>query len=59
MFDAITFIKEIEGGRWEIDKDNDQMIFYKSDNITVLATFSLHDENGFLTTANIFERRRI
>ena len=57
--DNVDFIKEIEGGRWEIDKDNDQMIFYKSDNITVLATFSLHDENGFLTTANIFERRRI
>ena len=41
----ISFIKEIEGGKWEIN--NDQMIFYKADNKTEIARFNItEDENG-------------
>jgi len=39
------FIKEIEGGKWEIS--GDQMIFYKSDNATEIARFNItEDESG-------------
>lgn len=35
----VTFIKDIEGGRWEID--GHQMVFYKDDNTTEVARFDL------------------
>lgn len=53
----ITFLKDIEGGRWKI-VDN-QMIFYKSDNSTVVATFNLFDSDGNATMINIFDRQRV
>jgi len=54
---AIEFIKQIEGGRWKII--NNQMIFYKNDNTTVIATFNLFDISGNPAMANVFERKRI
>ena len=53
--DDVSFVKEIEGGRWKIDKNNNQMIFYKADN-TVLATFNLLSSTGTATYKNVFER---
>jgi len=39
------FIKDIEGGKWEIV--GSQMVFYKSDNITEVARFDLtYDDDG-------------
>lgn len=39
------FIKEIEGGKWEIV--GSQMVFYKSDNVTEIARFDLsYDVDG-------------
>lgn len=54
--DGVDFIKEIEGGRWKIDKNNNQMVFYKSDNVTVVATFDLKDSDGNSAYKNVFER---
>jgi hypothetical protein len=53
----VTFIKSIEGGKWQIN--NNQMIFYKEDNITEIARFNLYNENGVLSNTNIFSRVRI
>ncbi|MGD9156790.1 MAG: hypothetical protein PVG39_00150 [Desulfobacteraceae bacterium] len=54
----ITFLKDIEGGRWKIE--GVQMIFYKSDNSTEVARFNLFDAAGNPTSAvEVFERRRI
>ena len=40
-----AFIKEIEGGKWEIV--GSQMVFYKSDNVTEIARFDLsYDVDG-------------
>lgn len=55
----LSFIKDIEGGRWKIDKATSQMVFYKSDNTTVVATFQLKDEIGNPSFAAPFERARI
>lgn len=55
--DIGTFLEGIEGGRWEII-DN-QMIFRKSDNVTVIATFNLFDADGTPTMENVFERVRV
>ena len=52
----ITFLKDIEGGRWKI-VDN-QMIFYKSDNSTEVARFDLFDSAGNPTMTNVLERQR-
>lgn len=52
----VDFIKEIESGRWKIDKANNQMLFYKSDNITLIAKFDLKDINGDPACADVFER---
>jgi len=55
----LTFIKDIEGGRWKIDTVLNQMIFYKSDNTTEVARFNLYDEDGNATYQNVFERTRV
>lgn len=55
---AVDFIRDIEGGRWKIDTGANQMLFYKSDNTTLVATFDLKDSAGAATSTNPFERTR-
>ncbi len=52
-----AFIKNIEGGKWEII-DN-QMIFYADDNITEVARFNLFNSAGDLAETNIVKRVRV
>ena len=54
--DDVSFVREIESGRWKIDKNNNQMIFYKSDNTTIIATFDLKDSDGTAAYKDVFER---
>lgn len=56
MGDDIDFIKEIEGGRWRINTSTNQMIFYKSDNTTIVATYNLFDGDGNASYTSVFER---
>ena len=52
--DETAFIKSIEGGRWKII-DN-QMVFYKDDNVTEVARFNLLDKDGKAAEENVMER---
>ena len=54
---SVDFIRHIEGGRWKIT--GNQMIFYKSDNSTVVATFDLFDQFGTPTDNEVMERQRV
>ena len=54
----MQFLIDVAGGRWKIDETVNQMVFYKSDNITEVARFNLLDINGSATSRNIFERVR-
>jgi hypothetical protein len=49
----------MESGRWKIDANTNQMIFYKADNITEVARFNLFDSAGAPASENVFERRRV
>ncbi len=53
----LEFIKQINGGRWKIV--GNQMIFYKEDNTTVVATFNLFDQNGNPSMVNVFDRQKV
>lgn len=53
----LDFIKDIEGGKWKII--NNQMIFYKADNVTEVARFNLFDSNGNPAVADVFERQKV
>lgn len=53
---SVDFIRHIEGGRWKITSN--QMVFYKDDNTTVVATFDLYDQFGSPTDNEVMERRR-
>jgi len=55
----VTFMKDIEGGKWEIDTVNNQMVFYKSDNVTEVARFNLFNSAGVAASENIFKRERV
>jgi hypothetical protein len=55
----IEFLYQIQGGRWLIDENNDQMVFYEDDNTTEIARFNLFDVNGTPAYINVFERRRV
>jgi len=52
----VTFIKDIEGGRWI--REGTQMKFYKSDNVTLIATFNLLKADGTAAgeSDDVFER---
>jgi len=50
------FVKNILDGRWRIE--NNQMIFYKADNVTEIMRFNLFDVSGDPAMINVFERKR-
>jgi len=53
----VEFIKNIEGGKWEIISN--QMIFYKADNTTEVARFDLFDLTGTPTNTDAYKRTRV
>lgn len=46
-------------GRWKIDKNANQMIFYRADNTTEVARYNLFDDNGTPTFDGVFERQKV
>lgn len=48
---------DIQYGRWFIN--NNQMIFYKEDNVTEVVRFNLFDENGNPTMDAVFDRVKV
>jgi uncharacterized protein (UPF0333 family) len=53
----VRLIKEIETGRWKIVSD--QLILYKSDNITEVARFNLFDATGAPTSDSPADRIKV
>jgi hypothetical protein len=49
----------IHTGRWQIDENTNQMIFYEDDNVTEIARYDLKDRNGSASITEIFERTRV
>jgi len=54
----LTFVRDMIGGRWKIDYDNFQMIFYKEDNTTEVARFDLRDQTNSPSYLSVFDRRK-
>jgi len=55
----VDFIRHVEGGRWLIDEDTKQMIFYDATGNNEIARFNLYDATGQLTVKDVFERVRV
>jgi hypothetical protein len=55
--DDLTFIKDIESGKWEIVGNS--MIFYKQDGISELMRFNLFDSAGKPSMTEVFKRIRV
>lgn len=53
----VEFLKNIEGGKWEIVEN--QMIFYKADNLTEVARFNLFDASGNPAMEKVYKRERL
>jgi hypothetical protein len=53
----VEFIKQVESGRWKLE--NNQMVFYKDDNVTEIMRFNLYNEHQNPATDTVYERRRI
>jgi len=51
-------VYSIEYGRWRIDKDSKEMVFYDTDNETELVRFSLRDYSGNSSVDMVAERVR-
>jgi hypothetical protein len=45
-------------GQWEINKDDNIMIFYQDDNSTEIGRFDLKDDKGVGSTNQVFKRSR-
>lgn len=56
---SIAGLVDVAFGRWKIDKTTNQMLFYREDNVTLVATFDLFDDTGAPTTDAVFERRLV
>lgn len=54
MTGSLEALYDQQFGRWKIV--NNQMLFYAPDNVTLLATFNLLDQNGQPTMDAVFER---
>ena len=46
-------------GKWKIDKDSKQMIFYEEDNATEVMRFNLKDKEGDASYTEVFERIKV
>jgi predicted deacetylase len=53
----VAFIRDFTAGRWKMS--NNQMIFYKEDNLTEIARFNLFDDGGNPSMESVFERKKI
>tara|TARA_A100001515_G_scaffold134757_1_gene125141 strand:- start:561 stop:992 length:432 start_codon:yes stop_codon:yes gene_type:complete len=49
----------IHTGRWEIDENSKEMIFYQDDNVTEIARYGLFDRSGNASINELFERRLV
>ena len=49
----------IHTGRWMVDENTNEMIFYQDDNSTEIARYALFDRNGNSSIEELFERRLI
>jgi|TARA_R100000030_G_scaffold24613_2_gene17879 hypothetical protein len=49
----------IHTGRWLVDENTNQMVFYQDDNNTEIARYALFDRNGVSSITELFERRLI
>ena len=56
---SMDFTRHFTAGKWEIDTDTYQMIFYKEDNDTEVARFNLFDENGDASYSSVFSRVKV
>ena len=56
---SVDFTRHISAGRWKIDTGQSHMIFYKEDNDTEIARFSLTDSDGNASTESVFERTKV
>ena len=54
--ETIDFTRHITAGRWQIDKDAFEMIFYREDNQTEIARYSLKDREGDPSFTEVFDR---
>jgi len=57
--EQIEFIKNIEGGKWKLNKTTKVMTFYEDDNQTVVAQFGMSGSDGSPSVENVFERNRL
>lgn len=49
----------IHTGRWRVDPDTKEMIFFQDDNSTEIARYGLFDRNGNSSIEELFERKLI
>jgi hypothetical protein len=54
----LTLVRDMIAGRWSIDHENFQMIFYKEDNATEVARFDLRDKNDKPSYLSVFNRHK-
>ena len=57
VVDATEDLADEIGGKWEIT--GNQMIMYKSDNVTEVRRFNLFDTDGNPATENVYSRERV
>ena len=49
----------IHTGRWLVDEDSKEMVFYQDDNVTEIARYGLFDRSGTASIDELFERRLV
>ncbi len=55
----VKFLVDVAAGRWIIDDNTNQMIFFEPDNVTEMMRFDLKDINGTAAHTKIYERIKV
>lgn len=53
------FSYDISGGKWTLDANTNEMIFYTADNVTEIARFKMRDQDNNPSVESVFSRTRI
>ena len=59
LIDQLQLVTDMTTGRWKIDETTNEMIFFKDDGLTVVATYALKDQAGQPASESVFERIKI
>lgn len=56
LFNQVSYIRGLQAGRWQLNKQTSEMTFYDEGGINILLKYIMKDENGNPSIDSVFDR---